>query len=667
MPDAKNGKKNKKSVRVNQQNFSGLSSFIERPVPTEKEVTGFERAINREARQQEIESHLSEIYRDQNGDLIDVQKMAVRRKHFWRRFSRWFFLSAILVAIAYAAYAYLMPTSDISALSITISAPDNIQTGQPFSYQVTYHNPTKFTLSQVDLEIQYPTNFVFAGSSLAPTGGNYSWKLPNLAPGASVTLAINGQLIALPGSINTISARLSYLPGSFSTQYTKEATASTIVSGPGFDIDLQSNDTAFLKQSNNLSLIISNVQMNYLGDFNLSFNLPAEAVAGVASTTIVSTSTPGSLGTSTPNVTVTKIGGQSWQIVGVSPGLNRQEIPLFYTINQKSASSTVTVRLAKQLADGQSYVFWEKSINPEVVSSDLNLTLSLNGSPDNGALNFGQALNYTLQYDNKGTNTFRDVAIMASLSGDFLDWGSLKTDSGGLTNNHTLIWTKQDLSALAQIAPGQNGTINFNINLKPFKSGDLGNSLNITSYAQYSVNNQAVQGSNNKSNTINSLLNSDLSLIEQIRYFDENNTPVGSGPLPPKVGETTSVRVFWTVRNNLHELSDASVTMILPPYVAFDNKVNAGAGSLSYDPTSRQVTWYVGRLPVSVYQTDAAFNITITPTENDRNKILVLSPGSVVTAVDTETKAAITQKTAPKTTKLEDDDIAGLNNSGIVQ
>lgn len=41
----------------------------------------------------------------------------------------------------------------------------------------------------------------------------------------------------------------------------------------------------------------------------------------------------------------------------------------------------------------------------------------------------------------------------------------------------------------------------------------------------------------NKSNVIKNLINSDLSLSEKILYFNEDNVPVGSGPLPPKVGE----------------------------------------------------------------------------------------------------------------------------------
>jgi len=72
-------------------------------------------------------------------------------------------------------------------------------------------------------------------------------------------------------------------------------------------------------------------------------------------------------------------------------------------------------------------------------------------------------------------------------------------------------------------------------------------------------------------------------------------------------------------------------------------------------------------LPVSVYRADAEFSISVTPGENDKNKILILSAGSTISATDSETKNTITKKTGAKTTKLEDDDIAGMNNSGRVQ
>jgi hypothetical protein len=201
----------------------------------------------------------------------------------------------------------------------------------------------------------------------------------------------------------------------------------------------------------------------------------------------------------------------------------------------------------------------------------------------------------------------------------------------------------------------------------PFKDGDLGKNLTVTSYGQYSVNSQPIKGQDSKSNTIVGKINSDLSLQEQILYFNSDNIAVGSGPLPPSVGQKTSFKVYWTLTNNLHELSDARAVFNLPSYVAWDEKNATSVGNVTYDATNSQVIWDIGRLPVSVYRATAEFGISITPVDGDRNKILILSPGSTVSALDTETSGTITKKTSPKTTKLEDDDIASLNNSGRVQ
>jgi hypothetical protein len=347
--------------------------------------------------------------------------------------------------------------------------------------------------------------------------------------------------------------------------------------------------------------------------------------------------------------------------------MDRQEIPLSYIIKQKSNNSEIKVRLEKKLENGEAYIFWEKTITPELVSSDLNLTMILNGSKNDGALNFGQTLNYSLTYSNRGASSYQDVVIMAALSGDFLDWNSLQDSNKGTVQNNTIIWTKNEIPALSEIKPGANGGIDFSLNLLSFRDGDLGKNMSIVSYGQYSINNKTIKGQDNKSNAVTSKINSDLSLSEQIRYFNEDNLPVGSGPLPPKVGTKTSFKVYWTVRNNLHELTDARVIFSLPSYVTWENGNTTNVGNLYFDEASRQVIWEIGRLPLSVYRADAEFNISITPTDADRNKILVLSPGSTVSAMDTDTKDTIIKKIGSKTTRLEDDDIAGLNNSGIIQ
>jgi len=661
-------KKIKRILKVGREETSSLSSFVERPVPTEKEVAAYERVVGREVREQEIDSNLSEIYLDKKGGSVDVKKMKIRKrpKLIVRIFKRLLFL-ALIAAAAYFAYTYwLTDGNDVSGLDFKISAPENILAGEEFSYKITYHNPTKYILSHARLEIQYPANFILTAASTPPSSGNYGWDLPNIDPGASNSLSLTGRLINRGDSINVVTGYLSYLPGNLSSQFKKEASASTIVSGLGFNVDLNYSNTAFINQDNEITLALSDVQENYLGDFNIVFTLPVEANASVITSGDKATATPPIVGTST-KIIVTKTGGASWQVANLLPVSGRQEIPLTYKIKQKSDNSEIKVRLEKKMENGESYVFWEKAFKPELVSSDLNLTMILNGSKNDGALTFGQPLQYSLTYSNRGVAPYKDVVIMAVLTGDFFDWGSFSDENKGAVWDQTIIWTKKEIPALAEIKPGDEGTIDFRLNLSAFKDSDQGKHLDMISYGQYSLNNKPARKDENKSNIITSKINSDLSLEERVLYFNSDNLPVGAGPLPPKVGEKTSFKVYWTVKNNLHELTDARVILPLPGYAVWDNNNLTSVGNIYYDSATHQVIWEIGRLPVSVYRVDAEFGISLTPAESDRNKILVLSPGATVSATDTETKETITKKTDAKTTKLEDDDIAGLNNSGIVQ
>ena len=663
-------KKIRRVLRVGRAEDSSLSSFVERPVPTEKEVATFERVVGREVHDHEIDSNLSEIYSDKHGRKVDVGRVEAKKKPFFlvRLFKR--LLALVLIGLAaYGLYFYWFGNSnDVNGLDFRLNAPEKVMAGEEFSYQIEYHNPTKFLLGHLRLELQYPDNFVFTSASLAPTSGNYGWDLSDLAPGENAAITVTGRLIGQPDSVNVISGRLSYLPGSFTSEFKKEASASTLVSGPGFRVDLNYSNTAFLNHDNDMSLIFSDVQNNYLGDFNITFTLPTEANASVvASPDDKAATSTKPAATSSPAIVITKTGGAVWQVAGLRTELGRQEVPMSYKIKQKSDNLEIKVRLEKKLENGESYIFWEKAIRPELVSSDLNLTLLLNGSKNDGAVTFGQPLNYSLTYSNRGINTYKDVVIMAALSGDFLDWNSLKDDNKGDVQNKTIIWTKNEIPALAEIKPGTEGNIDFSIKLRGYKESDLGSNMSVVSYGQYGINNKPTKGEENKSNTISSKINSDLSLTEEIRYFNSDNLPVGSGPLPPRVGETTSFKVYWTVKNNLHELTDARAVFTLPSYVAWNQGNATNVGSLYYDDATRQVIWEIGRLPLSVYRVDAEFSLSLAPAESDRNKILVLSPGSTVSAMDTETKDTITKKVGSKTTKLEDDDIAGLNNSGIVQ
>jgi len=659
-------KKIKKKVIINKENNSGLSAFVERPIPTEDEVENFEKVVDREVRHQEIDSNLTEIYSDKEGALVNVKKMNVKRKQIFAItiFKRLFTI-VLLGLVAYFSYFYFFTRdNDMGGVEFIIVAPDKIKAGEEFSYKIEYRNPTKFSMSNLRLELQYPENFIFSSASLDASSGNYGFNLPDLASGANGSLVINGRLISVIDSVNVISGRFSYVPLNFSSEFRKESSAATVISDLGFQVALETPNTVFLGTDNELSISLFNFNDSYLGDFNVRFILSPDSSISQNKEDAAASSTASS--TDSLHLKAVSQGGDSWLVSGLNAETSGEKLRFNYLFKSQPDITDLTIRLEKKLDDGQAYTFWEKTISPEIVKSDLNLVLFLNGSKNNGAASFDEVLNYTVNYSNKGSNSFKDAVIMAVLDGYFLNTSSISADKNGEISGGKIVWTKAEIPALSEIKPGDEGDINFSVRLKKYQESDFGQKLETTAYVQYGIDNKTTSNNSNKSNIINTKINSDLSLLEQVRYFNDDNAPVGSGPLPPKVGEKTSLKVYWTVKNNLHELSATNVVLNLPAQVSWNESTTVSVGDLYYNSAQHAVIWNIGFLPVSVYQLDASFSISVSPTAADYDKILILSPGSVITAFDNETQVTIKQKITPKTTRLEDDDIAGLNNSGRV-
>jgi hypothetical protein len=125
------------------------------------------------------------------------------------------------------------------------------------------------------------------------------------------------------------------------------------------------------------------------------------------------------------------------------------------------------------------------------------------------------------------------------------------------------------------------------------------------------------------------------------------------------------LKVYWTINNNLHELDNLQVSFNLPSNIRWDGKNRASIGNLNYDSQSNKVVWQIGRLPITVYKADAEFNVSLTPAESDRNTLMIILPGTNISALDMETGQPISKILRAKTSKLEDDKMA--SGDGVIQ
>ncbi len=644
---------------------SSLSEFVKRPLPNDDEVAAFEKYAVNEAKETEIKDSLARIYKDDRGEKLDIKTLTVKpRRGFLFNLFSFIIVVFILGGSAYAIYNYIYLKVNIvkQPISLNISALKEVAAGEEFYYSLDYKNEDNVAINNIEIKVQYPNSFIFIESEPAPSKNNDTWEIAGLGAHRSNIIKIKGKLAGKLDTNNIIIADMVYRPENFSSEFKKSAVFEMKINDLGLDFNFVNTNSVLVNEASEILIKFKAKEENYINNFRLSLDYPEEAQ-------ILNKAEDYKTATGTPSISLIQTNGLASWLVG-NLGENENEIKINFKVKEKKQPG-INFKLKFELPVSASpdqpskyYLFYEKDLSYEIIKSDLNINLIVNGSPLDQPINFGETLNYSINYANKGETLMKDVIIMAVLESDFLDWLSLTDQNNGKVSGNTISWSKTEIPGLAELASGAEGAIDLAIKVKPLAAIDLSKTYQIKSYIKYSVLGKSASGEN-QSNTIINKINSDLSLSEQLRYFSDDNMAVGSGPLPPKVGQATSLKVYWTISNNLHELDNLRVSVALPNNIRWDGKNRSSTGSINYDSQTNQVVWQIDHLSIMGFKTEAEFNLSLLPQEADRNKIMVILPGTDFTATDLETGVTISKTLKAKTSKLEDDNM--VSGDGVVQ
>ena len=621
--------------------------------------------INEEA----VKEELLEIY-SQDGKLPDFKTIKIKKRR--SPFLSWLIrigLVALLLALAYWLFNTFKTEPDSNLiLDININAPDKVILGEEFFYEINYYNSSNYKLETLNLSLDYPENFILLEVySLDKTEDNKSWTIKNLGARLGGTIKIRGKIINQLELNNLLSLKASYEISGISSSFSREYFNSTVVNSLPFQVQEDYFSTVLVGEEYPLNLALRDFPAESLNPLILSFQGPAD----IFSIKFLDSEDENKL------LGVERLNDYDFRIDFKTEDLNfsnNLDLNFRYRFNKKEEGADgFTWSLNYLDSDDNTFSFLEKKIDLEIIKSDLHLSLLLNDKSNDFPLNFGQDLDYTIKYSNKGDRDMKDLVIMAIIEGDFIDWNKLSDSNKGRLSRKTITWTSEEIPRLKELAPGEGGEIKFSLALEDFKKLKSEPSLDLKSYAQFSIGNieeldeEGENLSDNRSNTLVNKINSDLKIEEKVFYFDEDNIPVGSGPLPPVVGEPSSFRYYWKLKNTLHELQDLNLKLDLPAYVIWDDNYDLSAGNLNFDPLNNQVLWTLSRWPLGIDEVDISFSVSVIPSEGDYNKIMILSSGAKLEAFDSETKDIIKKTSEAKTTRLEDDSIASLSSDGRVK
>ena len=291
-------------------------------------------------------------------------------------------------------------------------------------------------------------------------------------------------------------------------------------------------------------------------------------------------------------------------------------------------------------------------------------SLYLDGKPaENFIANPGEEVEAEIKWQNNLNTPINDGQIVATINGDILDINSLKSQNGIIrTDNNTISWSKFELDKLAEISPGQSGSVSFRFKTKSTQSSDVSKIRNPFVQIDLSVQGKRISEANVPED-INSAVSKKILVDTSVDFSSQivhNSGPIeNQGSLPPKLNTPTEYTVIWTVSNSFNDINGTQVKAVLPNFLAWTGVVSPSTEKVSFDPDSRVVTWDVGNVLATGGSASGlrqvAFQISFTPSLTQVGSKPALIDKSSLSGTDSFTGDIISLKSGQLTTYLPTD------------
>ncbi|HYE22853.1 MAG TPA: hypothetical protein VEA92_00130 [Candidatus Paceibacterota bacterium] len=294
----------------------------------------------------------------------------------------------------------------------------------------------------------------------------------------------------------------------------------------------------------------------------------------------------------------------------------------------------------------------------------LGVALSLNrDESDTVIVRAGEQVQGTLSWANSLPTTVLDGQINVRVSGDAADTRNVKASSGFYrSSDQTIVFNRETSAGLRELQPGDSGGGSFTVPMR--SKAELAALRNPTMTFTVSVAGRRV-GESGVPETINSTVtktvkvSTDLTLTS--RAVRSTGPFTNTGPWPPVADQETTYTILLSASNTVNSVGGAKVTATLPSYVTFTGMVQPADGSVTYNASTREVSWVVGDMPAGTSGRTAAFQVSLLPSTSQRGTSPVLVFPQTISGYDRFVEKQVTSTASDLTTETTSD--PGYNNS----
>lgn len=522
----------------------------------------------------------------------------------------WSALVALLLIVGITWYFIWGQTPEVTPQSnnvvLLIKGPETMASGSEAEFHIIYRNGENADMTNVHLDLIYPSNFQFKSSTpAAKIASGQSYDLPLVKEGKDAELVIRGKMSGSTGEVKPLSAKLSYKLSNFNSTFQVTQNYQVTILAPNLTFDVTGPVEVPIGQDITFALNYANVSSQDYDNVALSLSYPE----GFKFT---SASVPPSKN------------NNLWQIGKIAAGGNgRIDVTGSFVGNNSD----------EQLLSGQLGQMISGTFAPQITSTttfklkNAPIAITQEISPDD-VVTLGNSLSVTIHYQNESNVGATNLVITDTINSNLVDLPKLLVPDAVIVGS-TITWRAATNSNLNILSPGQQGQVQFSIPLK--------SSLPST------VKNQIIQNivTVTSAEVTSPIRAEDVNVKLAGKFNTDMSSDYVSGASPMQVGQPTTFAITWLASSESTDLAETIVTadLNLPPS-SWNNVIipDSEKSRLKFDPNSGKISWNIGDMPAFTGRlTPAAkvtFQLEVTPSASDTGQNMKLLSNIKATAKD---------------------------------
>ena len=570
-------------------------------------------------------------------------EVVVESPRRYRKFVLLGTLAVFVLGMAVAGAFWYFGADNISGenININISGPSSIGGSETMSLQIGITNQNTVAVDQATLVVKYPNG---ARSVSEPIKNLYEERISvgTMTPGEAKNIPIQVAIYGKENESQQIDATLEYrITGSDGTFYK--------VSEP----------LRFQITSSPIIMQVSSVRKVSAGqDVDVTLTVKSNS-SKVQKDVIVSAVYPNGFTykTSDPDPIYNQ---NTWKIDELKPE-EAVKIKIKGTINGLvNESFGINFAAGVSETDNQFIVgslLAEARTEFMIESPFIRVGISIDDDADGEAiLEQGRSTPVSISIKNTLDETVYDMVVEVVPSGNALSGSSISGGSGYYDSNKgTIRWESSNDPTFSQVAPGAMRTLNFSLtddNVRGPSSFDITVNVYARRVAEQGAQEQLIGSVKATAKYASQAL-----LTSQVNYM--------SGPIPPKVGQTTTYLVALVVEAGTNDMTNTVVKTSLPTHMNWLNDYS-GSGSVDYNPVSKELRWDVGDIE-GKGKKELIFSLSILPSLSQVGITPVLINGISLQAVDRFTGTTLTADSGLRYIELPEEAGYETGNGAVTQ